>query len=785
MYFIDNQSIIETDIDYCNESKIYIKNIGRSIPSKVIVNDIILKNGNCLPENTKLYIDSFLSNNTLLVIEKKPEVRTLLFNKSNFDYLLQLNALKYNGIINNEEFSELQKEFDIMGETLRFRVSLPYIEFIFMINKNSNLVYPKVAFRNQELTSIMDVIYYPPLTNINIDLSFCHHANINRDDDINTMINSIIDAFYLNVFNRDYSSNVDTYIEHGNFIGYIVYWHYITKKNDLAILLEKLNVAGNIYNIFMCDYKYEKMNNSKLLNLIENNYSITSDSFAIGNTVFMIGDEINIDGVFFYIDYINYNRKNHVESIICVNIKTNEKKTFSIEEFNVNKILRQVDNQVNEIIHKDEIIKIGDFVFANNDNISQLGFVTSIVTGKYNKLYLSNKYVFLTSEIDIRIFKTNDDLLNYFNLKEGIEYFVITKANKQHILIFDTIKDFNLQFHTESDLNSKIISADTIKNIYDLSQSYNENIRFGKIIYNLDYCIILNKSFQIINRIFKIDNFNYSMTSNDKYIAINKSLSRFLSNEEKTIKWNNFDGTFTEFNVNDKIVIEFYGIINIYTIKSFNINKQYMMVSFFETDQTFNIMKISKPEIIEIEPYKMLHFYEEMNDIKTGDIAQVKHSDVYRFYKKDYYKIIGFTRFKNVSLAIMSNGRTLFLDCLLQDFFIYKQNNIPVDKKELKNWTKAFEAIINVCDKNVNLKINPYEITSKSLDIAYLDDYNYVLSRPKYLYDIYMNEKRYSNNNHNRYTIPFPSIKNITDENDVQQKYYLSLNKEFKDISNL
>jgi hypothetical protein len=144
-----------------------------------------------LPDNCKYYTK--VGDWTVIVLEHKPQVRSLLFAEGLLD-----------GCPDRSTLSESQRT------GVPCAVSLPYIVFTitFHANKFSDL---RVNFRTKPLENLNDQLYYPALPNFsNGDSKVCF-GQIYGDEkrrlngmSLHQQIADVINTFYGSVFNSDY-----------------------------------------------------------------------------------------------------------------------------------------------------------------------------------------------------------------------------------------------------------------------------------------------------------------------------------------------------------------------------------------------------------------------------------------------------------------------------------------------------------------------------------------------------------------------------------------------------
>jgi hypothetical protein len=147
-----------------------------------------------LPDNTKFYTK--IANRTAVVIEHKPQVRSLVFSRALLDGCPDRGSLS-----DSDRLSGMP-----------CAVSLPYIVFTisFVENQFHEL---RVNYRTQPLRSLNDKLYYTNLPNFSNGDSKCCLGSMYSQEVLATMrsqsvaeqVDRVIQSFYESVFNTDYS----------------------------------------------------------------------------------------------------------------------------------------------------------------------------------------------------------------------------------------------------------------------------------------------------------------------------------------------------------------------------------------------------------------------------------------------------------------------------------------------------------------------------------------------------------------------------------------------------
>jgi hypothetical protein len=147
-----------------------------------------------LPDNCKYYTK--VGNRTAVVIEHRPQVRSLIFSEGLMDGCPDRGALSEHNRMHGKPYA----------------VSLPYIVFTvsFVDNKFQEL---RVNFRTKPLENLNDQLYFPSLPNFaNGDSKVCFGQMYSSESTqarlwnkpLVEQVNEVITTFYNSVFNTDY-----------------------------------------------------------------------------------------------------------------------------------------------------------------------------------------------------------------------------------------------------------------------------------------------------------------------------------------------------------------------------------------------------------------------------------------------------------------------------------------------------------------------------------------------------------------------------------------------------
>lgn len=238
-------------------------------------------NNEVLPTGCKFF-KKFGSGYKILVVEEPPRVRSI---KVDMGIESVIEKLKKTGKLKEYEYENYLAENSTSPHS--FQLSFPYVVFIILLNKRNEMCFLKPFFRLHPVTSLTDYLFKAPLYNIPDGQDICL-GGVQNFESIYETVENIIETFWLNIYNYDYTNNIKAYENSEAFeVQDYLTWMYHTKQNPMFI-----------YGVEWLEYR---MNIGQLINRAENHYtgsnSRSSSSFdAIHNAVFSANaDELHQD----------------------------------------------------------------------------------------------------------------------------------------------------------------------------------------------------------------------------------------------------------------------------------------------------------------------------------------------------------------------------------------------------------------------------------------------------------------------------------------------------------
>jgi len=297
------------------------------------------------------------------------------------------------------------------GKTV-FTLSLqfPYvIYFIVLENKKYNnygMVNFSVYFRNAPLSSLIDPLYYPPLTNQDGGVCLGNLSSDKmfepEDDSERTpmhKINNILMSWWSNIFNTDLSGHYDWYKNNADtpFSNFLM-WNYFSQKDPMFIYSAKMRPCPSTLmkrvneHIEATTRRSHNRSNEESFRYIrriiekpagdskqETVAVMYSDNVDMNGIYISIGDDVMIDNELHYLDSIKYNSMNGIPIEITFEKDSDgelvtfpysrDNETYMFDEksgvFLKSRISEVKPNKIEELELNGAKYKIGDIVKVN------------------------------------------------------------------------------------------------------------------------------------------------------------------------------------------------------------------------------------------------------------------------------------------------------------------------------------------------------------------------------------------------------------------------------------
>jgi hypothetical protein len=247
----------DTDMDSVRENYEYEENNdvihkpvirNRSIRTSDFLNTLnseIIPTNEILPNGCR-YCQNINNEYKAIVVEEPPRIRTI---KVDMGIEAVVEKLKKTGKLEEFGYENYLNE-NPGGATKQFQLSFPYVVFIILLNQRNEMVTMKPFFRLHPITSLADYVCKAPLYNIPSGQDICL-GGVNSFDTVSETVENIIETFWLNIYNYDYTENIKAYEKSEAFeVQDYLTWMYYTKVNPMFIYNVKwINYDHNIGRI--------------------------------------------------------------------------------------------------------------------------------------------------------------------------------------------------------------------------------------------------------------------------------------------------------------------------------------------------------------------------------------------------------------------------------------------------------------------------------------------------------------------------------------------------------
>ena len=394
-------------------------------------------NNEIMPTGCKFF-QKFGSGYKLLIVEETPKIRTI---KADIGINAIIEKLNKTGKLKEYGYENYLKEST--GSPYSFQLSFPYVVFIILLNDNNELVNVKPFFRLQPVTSLADHLFKAPLYNIPDGQDICLGA-VESFPTIYESVENIIELFWLNIYNSDYTNNIRSYNNSDAFeVQDYLTWMYFTKMNPMFI-----------YNVQWIKYDYNLgyiINNTKK-SYIRNRSSYssyelihdsafhsnnedlnpepaaknTSFSCYIEDTNIEIGDEITFDNKTYYLYSIV--TKNDGYNYDSVELEDSEGSFIRVPYKEFERGFKSIykQNFLEEADVNGTIIKPGDILNCKIGDYNVYRKVKSLrkaLDGKIEAMIGSDHY--LIENVDFEIINTSNILIEGKPLDVNKKYYLL------------------------------------------------------------------------------------------------------------------------------------------------------------------------------------------------------------------------------------------------------------------------------------------------------------------------------------------------------------------------
>jgi len=709
---LDNEyaKLINMEYDHSTDSMLE-KNRDKIIPENKffeLLTNNVNRSDQILPLNCR-YIENLPAGTRIVVTEDPPKIRTCTFN---IDFDRMVESIRIEGNLNRfglENFLEENKR------PYMLRLSLPFIVYIFVVDSRNYLTSMFLAFRLSPISSMYDYLLIPSLLNISESLNVClGEGHPLRVPTLSELIDSVINKFWSNPFNFDYTTFHNLY-KNTDGISNFLSWAYYTSIDPMFIFKIKWkpwgknlkNTINHIstqyterklfqYNDFVSIFNRPRQEETKKGVIFEN----VGDSVYCNHTLAEVGDQVpfkNREDV--YIDSFSscgsrYGQNANESKITHINLEmgnktikyklSNEFKHFLEKQLQHSSELNSIDISGTKV-KKGDILYLSDIeMYAEIEKIRK-----SIDNMKEIKL---NGRYYLSDTIKANIIDKNNILINGTKVEQNEDYTLYRFYQKPFSKLLSKdfkfkkmkISDRKLVVSFRSDDESIRISYGDIR-----IGNHTENLAFIKTndleplppIIRYGMMFIRGEFYKGESHIICKD------TDEDGYgncYANIEDLYKHGNITEDSFSIESYDFNI-KFKVGDKVCVPNWdNPIEMLTIKT--ITKIYCN----ETSLIFDL-ETSNGVSSCIEYYSTINKTAKIGSIRkiqtsykgvhTGNKIKCKEVGVIMFPKKDTNIIIGFiTDTGGEPLVLCSNGCTIWFSDLIDKFEIITSKN-PKYKK--------------------------------------------------------------------------------------------------------
>jgi hypothetical protein len=419
-----------------------------------------LSNPGIIPPGTR-YTKQYRANSRLFIVEQPPSIRTV---RINYDPNILMEKLKRSGKL--EEYG--YKNFDTTARPFSVRLSFPFIVFVIVLNKRLQLEMARLYFRMHPITGMGDYLFKAPLLNVSKEQTICLGSAPKGEDkptNLNEAVMSVINTFWLNEFNSDYTDNVKEYEKVGEWgISDVLTWAYNSKMDPMFIykvkwlpIKESLgqviqiidrSFSGNDVNIFNSIIDAVKLNKTEIdkktgqqiVTGISNQVSIEGYTLEIGEEVEF--DKIKYNVISFKGPLGKSPTKVFLESSEGGIIEKNIDSVF------IKSIIKQIGERgcVESIKVGEKTIKIGDILkvhFAMGSKFKSVQKIRKARDGRA-EIQFNDKDYYIIENIKYDIIDFDKIEINGTVIKEGVKYIVLKAPSNRNgfINVQGTVGEF-------------------------------------------------------------------------------------------------------------------------------------------------------------------------------------------------------------------------------------------------------------------------------------------------------------------------------------------------------
>ena len=718
-----------TDLSFKDKTHYEPITVEASIETKKLFNDSFYSNfgfqTEILPPNCRFF-KNLENGKKLLILEDEPKLRTVSFD---LEPEVLLETLKINGkykLYGLDKFKRVRP--------FKLTLSFPYIVYFLSLSKENDYLKMSVFFRLNPISSLDDYLLKPCISNINESGGVClGYERSEKSVSLTDSCRDVIDNFWFNNFNKDYTTNCKDYEEVPELCDYFT-WSYNSKVDPLFIFsinwlsFKKIKCIKDVVSIYCENNNSNSDIVSSLGRLIERTlvsknktgfvyeerdftqeiYIESPDKKESNNMILSIGDEVLYEDKKCYITALLTNdydfRKLILEDENNEKIEVNISNKKAISELSKN---FKINNPTSVMI-KDTKISINDLVLIKESGNIQM--VEKIIRTRDNRFQIKlGRFYYLDScFLDENLEKLENFEFCGVKLIPGNKYYLLHLMDASDFLLPIQVGIFKNYYPVDSVLWLAFVDSEG-KDFSVSSQSYylicNEENLMTPPVFRVDDCLFTNsKKPESATYLIKNQGIGYknSMDS-DNYLKLSKVILReyfevICNSKVTSIKIESFDQDLV-YSIGDEIIhIDWTKPNEMFDIKT--------IVGFEIDDKFFNLLLQNQDNMVNKIPFinlssgrgdfgKVRHVAREINDLKIGMRVKAKSRKFCDFPMKDCNEIKAFVIDDAVEpLVLFSNYRTLLISDLIEsgefDIFIpgsksYEKTKLaPVSEKKIK-----------------------------------------------------------------------------------------------------
>lgn len=446
-----------------------------------------------LPVNTRYSKDCRKSK--ILVLEDQPRVRTITVN---MEMEATVERMKKTG---KYDTYGIEKFIFKNKPPYRFSLSFPYVVYIIKMQRSTTGDFQEngvwVYYRLSPISGMSDYLIKANLLNISDSDSIClGDSNFRRENNATItaidLCQNIIDKFWLNIFNKDYTGHYEKYSEVQGMTDFLT-WAYHTEQDPMFIyrvpwLKHNLTLGEQISKIesaelrrsgdnYESDYMYRLTNSFYRNNQIptpnvsdrdrsdlkSNFFRNATSEFMLDDGIISVGDEVMYNKELVYIaDYLCENGTSYATHIEF------EKEAGERFIVKINASLKRLLNyhiklpDINEIEINGQNLKVGDLLkltYQGYDSFKEVKRIRRAIDGKMEAL-LNNDY-YLIENTPFEVLDLSNVEFDGVKLEKGETYRLFKESDDSSPIssyIYDTkymgfytrARHINLHFLTTS-----------------------------------------------------------------------------------------------------------------------------------------------------------------------------------------------------------------------------------------------------------------------------------------------------------------------------------------------